>query len=560
MRKNWKNLFCSIAKISLLLAAAYFASAATAFSEADNFLNSDINTYIDHLLSTEHLNGEIIVKFKDEIAHDPLLIEQSSATTHIQTGGVVKRKFKRFKGLQHVRLSKPENMRKALKSYLENPDIEYAEPNYIVRISTSPDDTDFNNLWGLHNNGQTGGTVDADIDATEAWDISTGNATVIVAVIDTGVDYNHDDLASNMWINTAEIPGNGIDDDSNGKVDDDKGWDFITHDNDPYDDNGHGTHCSGTIGAVGDNGIGIAGINWNIKIMPLKAFDASGEGNTVYAISAIEYAVDNGANIISNSWGGSGKSVALQNAIEYANDNDVLFIAAAGNYGMNNDDTPYYPASFDLPNILSVAATNHNDNLAGFSNFGIESVDLAAPGVSIYSTFPPGAYINSSCNDNDGDGYGYCSGTSMATPHASGVAALILGEDSTLSRLEIRDLILNTVDVKSSLAGKVLTGGRLNAYNALDESFCSVDIAINTDTCTDHLTLQAAYDNAYSGDTIKSRAVTLAEDLLFNQSKSIFIDGGYDCSYTHNADGTTIFNGTITINEGVVTIGNVVLE
>jgi subtilisin family serine protease len=545
-----------------LFVTAYLLFPSIETLEAKDILKRDINSHIDGLLSAKHVDREIIVKFKEGVAYDEVVMVKASAIAHSKTGAIVKRKFKRMKGLHLVRLPEFKTVRQALKSYLKNPDIEYAEPNYIVRINAFPDDFNFNNLWGLHNDGQTGGTVDADIDAPEAWDIFTGSSNVIVAVIDTGVDYAHEDLFDNMWTNTAEIINNGIDDDSNGYIDDDKGWDFSTcaefnpddtckvpkpEDNDPYDDHWHGTHCSGIIGAVGDNGTGVVGVNWGIQIMPLKAFNSYGEGSIIDIIDAILYAVDNGADILSNSWGGGGYSSALEDVIVYVNDNDVLFVAAAGNDGSNNDVNPFYPASYDVPNVIAVAAIDHNDNKPSWSNYGAASVDLGAPGVSVFSTRP-------------GDRYFSKSGTSMATPYVSGVAGLIKAWNPDLTNIEIIDAILNNVDVISSLTGKVLTGGRLNAYKALSSVNCTNLPVMNMRTGTEFQTLQEAYNAAVSGDNIRSQAGIVTEDLIFDLNKSVFIDGGYDCNYTDNIGSKTTLLGTMSINDGVVTMGNFILE
>jgi PKD repeat protein len=302
----------------------------------------------------------------------------------------------------------------------------------------------------LHN------TNDADIDAPEAWDIETGNSNdVVIAVIDTGVDYDHEDLAANMWLNEHELNGVvGVDDDGNGYIDDIKGWDFFSDDNDPDDENGHGTHCSGTIAAEGNNGRGVVGVSWNAKIMPLRFLGPDG-GSTSDAILAIEYATMMGVDIMSNSWGGGGYSVALEDAISAANDAGILFVAAAGNAGTDNDVYPHYPSSYNVPNVISVAATDSFDNLAYFSNYGLISVDLGAPGVSIYSTLP-------------GNSYGSYSGTSMATPHVAGAVALIKAQYPELSSDRIKARLLGSVDTIPSLSGKTVTGGRLNAYNALE--------------------------------------------------------------------------------------------
>ena len=268
--------------------------------------------------------------------------------------------------------------------------MEHAEPNYVVSADIAPpDDTDFNRLWGLHNTGQnvngTNGTNDADIDALEVWDVTTGSSDVVVAVIDSGVDINHPDLQNNIWVNTGEIADNLIDDDGNGYVDDVNGWDFLIDDKDPRDSHGHGTHVAGTIAAVSDNNRGVTGVSWSAKIMALRFLDAWGLGSTANAIEAIEYANSMGADIINNSWGGGGYNQALKDAIDASS---ALVVCAAGNNGRNNDSIPHYPSSYTSTNIIAVAATNQNDQLAGFSNYGNVSVDVGAPGVNIYSTAP----------------------------------------------------------------------------------------------------------------------------------------------------------------------------
>jgi subtilisin family serine protease len=281
--------------------------------------------------------------------------------------------------------------------------VNYVEPDYTVRLATVPSDPQFSSLWGMNNTGQTGGTIDADIDAPEAWDLTTGSSSTIVAVIDTGVDYNHPDLAANIWTNPGEIPGDNRDNDGNGFVDDVHGYDFINSDGNPLDDQGHGTHVAGTIGAVANNGIGVAGINWNVQIMALKFLGADGSGSISDAIRALDYAVQMGAHISNNSYGDAEFSQAFADAIAAAGDVGHIFVAAAGNNSGNNDASPFYPASFDAANIISVAATDDNDRLASFSNYGVTSVDLAAPGVNILSTTP-------------GNNYESFSGTSMASP------------------------------------------------------------------------------------------------------------------------------------------------
>jgi subtilisin family serine protease len=305
-----------------------------------------------------------------------------------------------------VKLPEGVDIEEALELYLEDPDVEHAEPNYFVHVDqTTPGDPGFDQLWGLHNTGQpvngTSGSIDADIDAPEAWDVTTGSSDVVVAVIDSGVDINHPDLQPNIWTNPGETPGNGIDDDGNGYVDDVNGWDFFLDENSPLDDHGHGTHVAGTVAAAGNNGIGVTGVSWTAKIMALRFIDPWGNGTTDDAISAIEYASVMGADIINNSWGGSGYNKALKEAIGASG---ALVVCAAGNYGTNNDKiNPHYPSSYESANIIAVAASDQNDNRASFSNYGPFSVDVAAPGTNIYSAAPAAREIVWQDNFEDND-------------------------------------------------------------------------------------------------------------------------------------------------------------
>ncbi|MBI4688580.1 MAG: S8 family serine peptidase [Nitrospirae bacterium] len=610
--------------------------------EARDTVRNNKDQLIDQILSYEHVKGELIVRFRDDVTTNKSLLKDTSAI-HSQIGANIKRKFKRVKGLQVVRLPAQLSVRDALKFYLQNPAIQYAEPNYIVRAASIPDDPYFSNLWGLHNTGQTGGISDADIDAPEAWNLTTGSNNVVIAVVDSGVAYNHPDLSGNIWMNSGESScTDGIDNDSNGYVDDCYGWDFLGADNDPTDYNGHGTHVAGTIAATGNNSLGITGMMWKARIMPLRFLGVSGSGTTADAASAIEYASDNGAHIINNSWGGGGYSQALKDAIDASS---AVVVCAAGNSGKDSDLTPHYPSSYTSPNIIAVAATDHNDMLASFSNYGAASVDVAAPGVSIYSTVPAfsygaavtiysenfdaasgdppllgwnrggvkstwsvtsatgvggtnslddsptgnyknntnswagymtpivsvkdnlytlsfkwkgvfesgydyldinyssdginwdwidyrtgntnGNFISDSTNEITGaadmlsafyfgfgltsdntinydgvyiddvvlerkpisiGGYNYASyqGTSMAAPHVSGLAGLLKAWNFGLTNLEIKDAILNNIDTLSLLSGKVLTGGRINAYKALSSVPADADgdgISDSADNC-----------------------------------------------------------------------------
>jgi subtilisin family serine protease len=571
--------------------------------------------------ASNYISDEILVKFKPKIIPHKLEERVKAVEDEVSKVGVkakVKKDFL-FINVHHLKILDGTPVEKVIERLKANPNVEYAEPNYIYSINLIPNDPLFNRLWGLNNTGQTGGTPDSDIDAPEAWDMQTGSDNVVVGVIDTGVDYTHEDLSANMWLNPFEVL-DGIDNDGNGYIDDIYGINAITGSGNPMDDNGHGTHVSGTIGAIRNNGKGITGVTNNVKIMALKFLNSSGSGTTADAIECIQYVLNmknKGVNIkvTNNSWGGGGFSQSLYDAIKALKDSDILFAAAAGNSSTDNDSKPFYPASYDLENIISVAATDHNDNLASFSNYGLTSVDVAAPGVNILSTLPGGGYTpnpadiffdnmelgdsnwtaqstwaitaeqnytsggryawsdspystysnftNSSLTskiidlsgisdnlmlgffikgrletnydylyvevskdggstwsmlgaitgnisnwqlrsypipsdfktsnfrfrfriytdysvvydgvyiDNVGIGlgasnnYGSYSGTSMATPHVSGLAALISSEKPLFSYSDIKDTILNTVDFKPSLAGKILTGGRINAYNAL---------------------------------------------------------------------------------------------
>ncbi len=571
-----------------------------------------------------YVPNEVLVKFVcGTMENDKEAVRQSLGA----------KKVKLIKSIQVEYWKLPEDIttEDAIELLNNLPTVEYAEPNYLYKPQAVPNDTHFDKLWFLQNTGQgvngTVGEVGADISATDAWDIETGSHDVVIGVIDSGVAYDHPDLINNVWTNEDEIPNNGIDDDNNGFIDDVHGWDFVNDDNNPSDyskdmyGDGHGTHVAGTITARGNNSTGITGVMWQAQIMPLQIFDLfktnsflEGIIQLIRIISAIDYAVDNGAKIINCSFGGPLYSQFQCDACNYAHQNGVLVVVSAGNENKNNDVNPSYPASYDLPNIISVAATNELDELALYSNYGLQTVDVAAPGGSglapnIYSTTPPeritlfyddfesggskwvttGNYENWSIGYNaifgskvikdslyyyssnedsylrmaypvnatncrgvhfeykvdyaleenydflyvegsldginyftlrhytgffydtykewyselelgqfyigfrlvsdnlynydgvyiddiiltgipwefDGDEYDYKSGTSMAAPVVSGIAGLIWSYDPTLTHLEVKDAVLNSVDQLSSLNGKVLNGGRVNAYKAL---------------------------------------------------------------------------------------------
>jgi len=340
-----------------------------------------------------------------------------------------------------------------------------------LKRDSLPNDPLFLDQWALNNDGTKGGRERADVDALAAWTKTTGSEDVVVAVLDSGVDYTHKDLVNNMWQRPANVPR--YYDDELGAFDDIRGYDGTNGRGGPYlekgqgalmsdpmDENGHGTHCAGIIGAEGDNGHGIAGINWKVKIMPLKFLGRGGSGTTEDAIEAINYVIDRkkaGVNIriISGSFGSNQRSQAFEDVIKAAGDAGILFVAAAGNDGTNNDNLPHYPSNYDLPNVVSVAALDRNDNITSFSNFGSGSVHVAAPGKDILSTWLNG-------------GFKSISGTSMATPYVSGVAALIVAKNPKISVTDLRKRLLLSVDKLEVLSGKVATGGRICADKATD--------------------------------------------------------------------------------------------
>ncbi|NOZ53115.1 MAG: S8 family serine peptidase [Gammaproteobacteria bacterium] len=416
--------------------------------------------------TNEYKEGELLIKFRSITqATQSLNTLPGVSSSNLKPFKFSKSKIinQRIGGWRHLTLPKGMNIHQALADLIKDPNVLRVEPNYRVQAIFQPNDTRFNELWGMNNTGQTGGSVDADIDATQAWDIFTGSSNVIVGVIDTGVDYTHEDLVDNIWTNTGEIPGNNIDDDANGFIDDIHGYDFVSNDGNPMDDNGHGTHVSGTIAASGNNNKGVTGVTWDAQIMGIKFLNSSGSGSISDAVEAISYAVANGAKVLNNSWGGGGFSLALEDAISAANAAGVLFVAAAGNDGRNTDTSPSYPQGYDVPNVISVAATDHRDAKAGFSNYGLNSVDLGAPGVAILSTVPTG-----SCQTCSSSGYRSLDGTSMAAPHVSGAAALLLGVQTNLSVADLKSILLSSVDPTPALSSNTVSGGRLNVNNAIN--------------------------------------------------------------------------------------------
>lgn len=394
--------------------------------------------------------GELLVRFAEGMTGSVRATLLASLG-----GGEVRREYRLVPGLALVKLPPAMKVEDALVTFNRATGVVYAEPNHTVQaFDTTPNDARFSELWGLRNTGQTGGTPGADIDAPSAWDSHAGSTNIIVCVIDTGIDYNHEDLAGNMWHNPGEIPGNLIDDDGNGYVDDVYGINAITGTGDPLDDHDHGTHVSGTIGGIGNNSVGVAGVNWRVSLMAAKFLDAGGSGDTANAITCVDYAAGKGAKVLSNSWGGGGYSQALKDAIDAAGAAEIAFVAAAGNANSDNDVIPSYPSGYTSSNIIAVMATDHNDLKSSFSSYGQTTVDLAAPGTDILS-----------CRRNGG--YQLMSGTSMATPHVAGAAALLLSVNPLATVGEIRQVLMSTVDVL--FPTRCVSGGRLNLARALNQ-------------------------------------------------------------------------------------------
>ena len=348
------------------------------------------------------------------------------------------------------------------------PEVVYAEPNFIYKAISSAVDPLYEKLWGLTNtgtnepdrNGGSSGSVGiagADINAQKAWGITKGSKNVVIAVIDTGIDYNHEDLKGNIWINAKEIAGNNKDDDGNGYVDDIHGWNAFAKNGNPMDGNAHGTHCAGTIGAKHGNGVGVAGVMNEVSLMAVKFLSDEGSGNLADAVVAIDYATKMNVDIMSNSWGGGGFSQALDDSIKAAKNKGILFVAAAGNDGTNNDSAPHYPSNYDVENVVSVAAHTNQDTLASFSCFGKRTVHVAAPGHNILSTTP-------------GNAYKVFSGTSMATPHVSGVLGLFIAQEGRQNVKVVRDRLMATTVPSGAYRKSTMAGGRVDAYNFLTDT------------------------------------------------------------------------------------------
>ncbi|MBI1748626.1 MAG: S8 family serine peptidase [Acidobacteria bacterium] len=387
----------------------------------------------------DYFLGEVLVKFKSDASEAK--ISQLNGTI----GGEIIDRFSGDPNLYHIKVPETLGVGTAVSFYTNEDSVALAEPNIAYSTQVVPNDPSFSRQYALQK-----------IQAPGAWDTVVGDYGAVLADTDTGMDYNHADLAPNLWTNTGEICGNGIDDDGNGLVDDCFGWDFFNNNNNPMDTVGHGSHTAGIMGAAGNNGIGIAGVVWNAQVMPLKIGSGTSISNAA-AIKAIDYAWSMGAWAINASWGGRGFSQLLKDAIDRAGSAGVLFIAAAGNNGTNNDTTPFYPANYNSPNVISVASTTSTDARASSSNYGARTVHLGAPGAAVFSTYRSG-------------GYATMSGTSMAAPHVTGAVGLIWSYNPFLPSDTIKSIILNSVDSIPSLQGRTVSGGRLNLKKAIQNT------------------------------------------------------------------------------------------
>jgi hypothetical protein len=422
-----------------LAGASLFAGVQVEAEQSTSSIIPDKNA-----LSHEHVPNRIFVRFKD-----PQAVNARDALMG-SVGGRISSSSKIVDGLHCMEIDVP--VEQALRTLGRRGDVlHYVEPVYVVHaLDTLPNDPFMGNLYGM-----------PQINAPQAWDEHQGDQEFVIAVIDTGVDYTHPDLVDNIWTNPGEIAGNGQDDDFNGYIDDVYGYDFADNNSDPMDINGHGTHCAGTIGGVGNNNVGVAGVNWRCRIVAAQFLGSSGGGTIEGAINAVEYCAVNGFKVSNNSWGGGGYSQALFDIVQTAGDDfGHIFVAAAGNSGSNGAS---YPGAMTCDNLICVAATDINENLASFSQYHISEVDLGAPGVDIQSTTP-------------GNNYSYYSGTSMATPHVAGGVALAYSLMGNASAVEVKDLILSTTRPISSLAGRCVTGGVLDVEAALESTFLGPQI------------------------------------------------------------------------------------
>jgi subtilisin family serine protease len=458
--KNYKRLIVFPALLGLAVSCAEITENDPVFSEKTV-----------SALQQNFVPGQLLIKLKtvttkSRISDDILAAVEGTIVEEIKTGAMQLANARKGGNTGDLILvdSKLGTM-EAIEKLKSMPEVEFAEPNWIYQHFATSNDPYFtnNSLWGMSAGGNQFGSQ-----AATAWaNNKTGSATVYVGIIDEGYMYEHEDLAANAGVNPGEIAGNGLDDDGNGLVDDVYGWDFDGNNSSLFDGTGddHGTHVAGTIGGVGGNGKGVAGVVWNVKLMGAKFLGSRG-GSLANAIKAVDYFTDlkqrHGINIVAtnNSWGGGGYSQALKDAIDRANVAGILFIAAAGNSGTNNDVSASYPSSYDSPNVIAVASITSSGPLSSFSQFGATTVDIGAPGSGIWSSVPMAS--GKGKNATVGSGYASYNGTSMATPHVSGAAALYASLNPNATAAQIKVALLGSATPTASLAGKTVTGGRLN--------------------------------------------------------------------------------------------------
>lgn len=499
-------------------------------------------------------NNEILVKLRDGKLSNFL---SSKSLSQLGIKSIQKEMDLSFGSFVVVKAQDEKSLKSAVSLLSNDPSVEYAEPNYIYSINpikenalvtkrlphsdgldpfaAVPNDPRFKDLWGLRNtgsnepNGRSAGVEGADVNALLAWDITKGARQVKIAVIDTGIDYSHPDLKRNMWVNTAELNGKkGVDDDGNGYVDDVYGYDFANNDADPMDGNGHGTHCAGTIGAVHNDGVGVAGVMDQVTLVPIKFLDDSGSGSLDAAIQSIDYATKMNVDLMSNSWGGGGRSEALNEAIKRAADKGIVFTAAAGNSSSNNDASEAYPANYDQPNVISVAALTAQNGLASFSSYGRNKVHIAAPGHNVLSTVP-------------GNKYDVYSGTSMATPHVSGVIGLLLAKEGRMDLETLRERVVMTGVPVTGLRGKTITSSRIDAYNLLTDTRPYRDEP--NPKLWKKVKLSQVWESAHPYADNFSEAKTLSvagAKWLRIRAKKIDLENGYDFLKIEDSKGTVV--------------------
>lgn len=472
------------------------------------------------------VKDELLVKYKNGV------VSSAAFSLNAQIGAHV---IEEFPLLRWQRIKIPSNLPldEAKAIYAASAEIETVQPNFYYHLAATPNDTRFSELYGMQK-----------ISAPAAWDLTTGSAQTVVAILDTGMKYSHEDLAANVWVNSGEIAGNGIDDDGNGYVDDVYGYDFFYNDSDPLDEHGHGTHVAGTIGAVGNNSLGVAGVNWNVRLMPVKIYNNTGFGTTstmlINAYNYVRIMKLRGVNIrvTNNSYSGCdeacGYDQATKDALDALGDAGVLNVFAAGNDGRNVETLPAYPASYTSPSILSVASSTSTDARSGFSNFGTTSVDLAAPGSGILST------IMGTAN------YGNSSGTSMASPHAAGAAALLSSHNPSLSAQSLKATLMNTVDQLAQWNGVVKTGGRLNVSRALQNQ---TDCTISLDRTSQHV---------FPAGGAFSIAVTVPQNCDYRVAKD---ENAFFVTITSSdiGSGNSTVTFTVAANSGLPRGGNILI-